>query len=290
MTRVTLPDGLTLWALNRFEALLVYREIVSEGWYERHGITLAPGSCVFDVGANIGLFSIHLARRVAGVRVRCFELVPRTFAMLQKNLTEHAPHVAAVPAGLAASPGGVALAINRFSSVDMAADPTIFTRAAVKNVTLREWATAGLIDLDRVEPSAPARRLRAALASPLTRPVGLAIVVATLVFREARKRLFMRRETCELRTLSAELAASGFDRLDLVKIDVEGAEEDVLRGVDEADWPRIRQLVIEVHDLDGRRDRLAAELARRGYQVVHDQEDWALHPLLGISTLFAVRR
>lgn len=33
--------------------------------------------------------------------------------------------------------------------------------------------------------------------------------------------------------------------LDLVKIDVEGAELDVLEGVDEADWARIRQFVIE---------------------------------------------
>ena len=290
MRRVTLPDGLTLWALNRFEAFLVYREIVSESWYERHGITIAPGSCVFDVGANIGLFSIHLARRVPGVRIRSFELVPRTFAMLQRNLAEHAPQVAAVRAGLAASEGRLTLAIDRFSSVDTAVDPTVFARAAMKNATLREWATAGLTDLDRVEPSRPARQLRAALAAPLTRPFALAVALSGLAFLQARKRLFMRRESCRLRTLSAELAVSGFDRLDLVKIDVEGAEEDVLRGIDDADWPRIRQLVIEVHDLDGRRDRLAADLERRGYQVVHDREDWALHRLMGISTLFAIRR
>ncbi len=29
----------------------------------------------------------------------------------------------------------------------------------------------------------------------------------------------------------------------LLKIDVEGSEADVLRGVDEADWPRIHQVM-----------------------------------------------
>lgn len=40
--------------------------------------------------------------------------------------------------------------------------------------------------------------------------------------------------------------------VDLLKMDVEGAEPDVLRGIDEAHWPLIRQIVMEVQDLDGR--------------------------------------
>ncbi len=34
--------------------------------------------------------------------------------------------------------------------------------------------------------------------------------------------------------------------MDLLKVDVEGAELDVLRGVDPQDWARIRQVVVEV--------------------------------------------
>lgn len=39
--------------------------------------------------------------------------------------------------------------------------------------------------------------------------------------------------------------------VDLLKVDVERAELDVLRGVADEDWPKIRQLVMEVHDLNG---------------------------------------
>jgi FkbM family methyltransferase len=37
-------------------------------------------------------------------------------------------------------------------------------------------------------------------------------------------------------------------RIDFLKIDVQKSEFDVLAGTDEADWPKIRQLVIEVQD------------------------------------------
>jgi 31-O-methyltransferase len=289
MTRVTLPNGLTVEALNRFEALLVYREIVTEAAYSRHGITLPPGACVFDVGANIGLYSIHLAHTVPGVRIRSFEPVARTFAMLQRNLSEHASGVTAVNAGLSAAPGSAVIDVDRFSSVGASVTPATLTKASRQDGSLREWADAGLADYERVEPNAAMRLLRASLASRWTWPIGVTAVAAMLAFLEARKKLFLTRKTCELRTLSAELAASGFAELDLVKIDVEGAEEDVLRGIDDRDWPRIRQLVIEVHNADGRRDRLARDLERRGYRVVHDQEDWALHELMGISALFAIR-
>jgi FkbM family methyltransferase len=54
----------------------------------------------------------------------------------------------------------------------------------------------------------------------------------------------------EVRRLSSFLPD---DRVvDLLKVDVEGAELDVLLGIDPAHWPLIAQVVIEVQDLSGR--------------------------------------
>jgi phthiocerol/phenolphthiocerol synthesis type-I polyketide synthase E len=60
-------------------------------------------------------------------------------------------------------------------------------------------------------------------------------------------------------------------------------------GIEDADWPKIQQFVVEVHDIYGRVDRLRAMFERHGYRTVVDQEDWSLHPLLGIYTLYAMR-
>ena len=58
------------------------------------------------------------------------------------------------------------------------------------------------------------------------------------------------RYTCRLRTLSEVIAEAGLERIDLLKIDVQKAELDVLMGLDDSDWPKIRQMVVEVHDVD----------------------------------------
>ncbi|WP_186763364.1 FkbM family methyltransferase [Lentzea tibetensis] len=69
-------------------------------------------------------------------------------------------------------------------------------------------------------------------------------------------------------TLSAVLERrSDLDRIDLLKIDVEGAELDVLRGVGAANWPRVDQVVVEVHDRDGRLADVLALLGAQGFRT-----------------------
>jgi FkbM family methyltransferase len=54
--------------------------------------------------------------------------------------------------------------------------------------------------------------------------------------------------------------------VDLLKIDAEGAEGDVLLGIDPEHWPLIRQVVIEVQDLDDRLASVCAVLTNYGLQ------------------------
>jgi FkbM family methyltransferase len=51
---------------------------------------LAPTrGVVFDIGANRGWYSLHLARRSPQIQVHAFEPVPHTFAALQENIREN---------------------------------------------------------------------------------------------------------------------------------------------------------------------------------------------------------
>ena len=75
-------------------------------------------------------------------------------------------------------------------------------------------------------------------------------------------------ERCAVRTLSEALRESGWDRLDLLKLDVEKSEWEILSGLRTEDWPKVQQAVVEVHDLDGRLAALEALFAGHGFAVV----------------------
>ena len=63
------------------------------------------------------------------------------------------------------------------------------------------------------------------------------------------------------------------EEVGLLKIDCEGAEA-VLSGIEDSLWPKVRQVVIEVHDQEGRLSRVQELLSRQGFskQVVEQEQ------------------
>src|SRR5687768_5442289 len=106
MPVIRLSNGMRISALSRLDAALLYHEIFTQATYAKHGITVDDGDCVFDVGANIGMFSLALAHTHRRLRLFLFEPVPAIFAALQQNaachLSEAEAHLFNV--GLAAAP------------------------------------------------------------------------------------------------------------------------------------------------------------------------------------------
>jgi len=92
---------------------------------------------------------------------------------------------------------------------------------------------------------------------------------------------------CQMRTMSDVIRECGVTRIDLLKIDVQKCEHEVIRGIDEEHWPHIRQIVIEVHDLDGRVAQVSSLLESRGFRVAVEQD--ALYRGSTISNLYATR-
>ena len=92
---------------------------------------------------------------------------------------------------------------------------------------------------------------------------------------------------CELRTLSDTLRDESIKRVDLLKIDVEKAELEVLAGIEEGDWPTIKQVVAELHLDPAGRQQTVDVLTGRGFEVTVEQD-----PTMAgtpIHMLYAVR-
>eukprot|EP00035_Acanthoeca_spectabilis_P033557 m.24274 g.24274 ORF g.24274 m.24274 type:complete len:333 (+) comp6053_c0_seq1:329-1327(+) len=72
---------------------------------------------------------------------------------------------------------------------------------------------------------------------------------------------------CATTTLSEIIAAEKLDRIDLLKVDVEGDELAVLEGLSKPDAARVRQIVMEAHAVDDRIERIRALLEGYGFEV-----------------------
>ncbi|PRY36937.1 FkbM family methyltransferase [Umezawaea tangerina] len=78
------------------------------------------------------------------------------------------------------------------------------------------------------------------------------------------------------------------ERIDLVKVDVEGAELEVLKGIEEADWARIAQLVVEVQQVGSRLAEVVGLLEAKGYTAVVERPSM-IDPSLDLHMVYARR-
>ena len=98
--RYVLPNGMAVSHLNRNETDYLYDEIFKRQAYLRHGITIKDGDCIFDVGANIGLFLLFAHQICEQPKVYAFEPNPAVCEILGVNASLHAPEARVFSCGL----------------------------------------------------------------------------------------------------------------------------------------------------------------------------------------------
>jgi amino acid adenylation domain-containing protein/FkbM family methyltransferase len=251
-----LPNEMVVLARNPAETEFMYREIFERQVYLRHGITLPEDACVFDVGANIGLFSLLVGQLCARAVVYAFEPVPEVFELLQLNLTLYGLDARPFACGLAETARTAAMTYYPYVSI-----------------------LSGRFASEQEE--------RAAVRAFLRGRQELEGVSAADVDTLLAERLRGDSVICQFRTVSEIIREQGIERIDLLKVDVEKSELDVLAGIAVEDWPKIRQVVVEVHDIGGRVEQIQAALETRGYRVTVEQ-DTALYTS-GLYNVYAIR-
>jgi FkbM family methyltransferase len=255
-----LPNGLSIVCHNKAEIAHFYEDIFVNRAYLRHGLTLPAGSTVFDVGANVGLFTLFVHLNCEDARLFAFEPAPAVFDLLRANVATHGVAARLFPCALSSRPGRGRLTFYPNSS----GMSSLYGDHAEERLVLETILTN------------QANRGETEVASLLTH--------ADDYFAERLRRQDVE---CTLSTVSAMMAAEGVSSLELLKIDVQKSEYDVLLGIEDRDWPRIRQIVAEVHDVNGRVGEVARLLAGKGYDVVVEQE--ALYAGSAMHNVYARR-
>ncbi|MEH2337086.1 amino acid adenylation domain-containing protein [Nostoc sp.] len=240
-----LPNGMVVAYLNKSETEFVYKELWEEQVYLKHGITINEGDCIFDVGANIGLFTLFMGQIYKDVSIYAFEPIPPVFDLLRINAENYSLNVKLFNVGLSSETKSdtftyypqLSVISGRFADADQ-------ERKTVKSFLLNQHN----IVANKTEISSQA------------------------IDELLAERLQSQQFTCHLRTISDVIREHGVERIDLLKIDVEKSEQDVLSGIQQEDWQKIQQIVVEVHNINGRLEEIAALLKKHGYDLIIEQD------------------
>ncbi|MFM7662147.1 MAG: FkbM family methyltransferase [Bacteroidota bacterium] len=265
MKKIKLVDNTLLFALRASEARMLDHHV--EG-YLTNGIEINDGDVVLDVGANIGVFGVRAAQKGKNVKVYCFEPIPEIADTLVKN---------------ADLVGGNQITVCKYgvSSEDTEAEFTYFPNTpALSTLHPDQW------DKD---PSAFKNAVKGTMKNPpnnmrwmkLIPTVFSGLIASYLV--SGRKKV-----KCYLKTLSTFIRETKIQEIDLLKIDCEGAEWDVLIGIKNEDWCKIKSLVIEVHDVNNRLNKIQELLKKHGFSNIHCEREAGLETT-PMFNLFALR-
>ncbi|MFL6335978.1 MAG: amino acid adenylation domain-containing protein [Pyrinomonadaceae bacterium] len=241
---VKLPNGMVVAGHSSLQTSGLFREIFEDLVYLRHGIEIKDGDCVLDVGANIGLFTLFVKQHARGARVYAFEPLPPNFEALRANVSLYGLDANLFECGLSRRPGTATFTFYPHAAAMSGIGSHVEEDKQATRANVGSW-------LERFGPAAGTS-------------YGLDEFVEQYLQSESY--------ACRLTTLSEVIREQRLERIDLLKLDVEKSELDVLESVEEEDWAKIRQLVVEVHT-DELLERISELLRRRGFDFAVEKSE-----------------
>ncbi|KAB8205210.1 hypothetical protein BDV34DRAFT_235315 [Aspergillus parasiticus] len=198
--------------------------------HEYDKVELPKAPFIVDVGANIGLFSLYMKGKYPLAKIIAFEPAPENFEALERNLAFHmASTVKAYPYALGAYAGSA---------------PFKYFPNMPGNSTLNIEEKEYQIQLFKENYDQ---------------------TFADDMFKDAKQIMV----PVDRLSLFLCLHHSDFEVIDLLKIDVEGTELEVLGGIDDRDWNKVRNIVMEVSNVKGGLDKVKQLLETKGFTVTY---------------------
>ncbi|KAH6894199.1 amino acid adenylation domain-containing protein [Thelonectria olida] len=196
---------------------------------------LPDNAFIIDAGANIGMFTLYMKKKYPSSKILAFEPAPETFGTLARNVELH----------------------------------------KLEGVELHECALGSKETTQTLTfyPTFPGNSTLVPEEKEHIKRVGHEANMGDFVDK-------MFKDASEISVPIKRLSHFLQDRTDLVsidllKVDVEGAELEVLRGLDDAHWALVRNVVAEICDLRGELDELESLLKSRGFSITREAAEWA---------------
>ncbi|WP_437760882.1 FkbM family methyltransferase [Sorangium sp. So ce1389] len=259
--RYRLPNGMDIFHQNEAETRHFYEDIFEHRSYVKHGVRIPQGATVFDVGGNIGLFTLFVHTEAPDARIFTFEPAPPLFDLLRRNVAEHRVRAELFNVGISDREREAPFTFYPRSSGMSSFHADEAEEKHVLRTLIANQQRLGMAGMDQILPHSEEL-------------LGVRFEATTF--------------TARLRRLSDVIRETGVERIDLLKVDVQKSELEVLEGLDEGDWPRIAQIVLEVHDIGGRLSHLSALLERRGFAITSEQD--SLYEGTDIHNIYALRK
>ncbi|MBT8381213.1 MAG: FkbM family methyltransferase [Ignavibacteriaceae bacterium] len=220
--RYSLPNQTEIVHLNKYETEYVYNEIFVDKCYLRHGITLNDGDTIIDIGANIGLFTLFVNQYCKDPVVYSFEPSPVVYDLLKTNSEAYGTNVKTFNFGVSDKTKSAKFTFYRNSSVFSSFNPDEgedieAIQAVVRNLIKDQTSS----DSESLEE-----------------------YVREITSGRVEKEYY----DCQLLSVSDIIEQNNIESIDLLKVDAEKSELDIIRGIKEEHWSKIKQIVIEIHD------------------------------------------
>jgi FkbM family methyltransferase len=242
----TLPNKMRVAYQSKAECEYFYRDIFEKEVYLRNGITIEAGDCIFDVGANIGLFSLFAYQKQKEVDVYMFEPAPPLFEIMRTNLHLY----------------------------DL--DPKLFAcglSSESKSALFTFYPKSSGMSSFYADTQEEREALQAIMLNQLDQGMDGMADIMEFADDILDDRLQHETYVCQVKSISEIIVDNGVRHIDLLKIDAQKSELDILKGIQDDDWSKVKQIVVEVHDLDDRLNKIFGLLSRYGYKVVIEQDD-----------------
>ena len=268
MKTLTLPNGEIISYVDKLTALDIFDEIYVENDYLRYGIHVADNDIIFDIGANIGLFSRYITTQAKNLRIFTFEPVPIIFDVLEENLRNLPAEFKNYNIGLAEKED--ITKIHYYPKVSADSAIIEFDWDLKVNQFLRNYKemVVGFIPGAKYVPK----------------------FMRKSVIRRGLKHMYKSKLLpCKLRAVSDIIQENNLNTINLMKIDAENYEFQVLSGINESDWDKIQQISMEVHEhIEGGEDllnKLGDMLEKKGFNVTKERN--SRFGQMGVFMLYA---